>query len=254
MKKRCSIIAAAILSVFFITDLSFAEMAYKTLERVDEYEWIPVKVVKKIRLPGGYHEGLYAEGGDIWVSNGRKGQTWVVDPSTGKIKSTIRSIATFTEAISAAGDGTYYVTDWDMMRLYRAERSGDKLVAKKSLSFEPSHPAGVIWTGDKLYVITWTRGVGTKFHLLEFDNSGNMASQILIKCIQEPSQLAWDGRYLWITSWYSRLVYKVDIDTWKAVGVFASPVSDATGIVWVGDDLWITGTHGDLYQLKVGSR
>ena len=94
---------------------------------------------------------------------------------------------------------------------------------------------------------------GTRFHLLQMDGDWNLIRKVAIKNIQEPAHLAWDGRNLWITSWYSKLVYKVDIENWKTVGVFTSPASDATGIVWDGEYLWLTGTHGDLYQLKVGS-
>jgi glutamine cyclotransferase len=253
MKKMPGIIAAALLLISFAADISFAEPASLSLERVDEYQWIQAKVLQKVRLPGGYHEGLYFDGKDMWVSNGKKGHTWIVDISNGKVKSTIRSIGTFTEAISYAGDGTYYITDWDTMKIYRAKLSGDRFTPLKDMSVEPSHPAGVICTGERVYVITWTRGMGTKFHLLELDRDGRLLSVILIKCIQEPSQLAWDGKYLWITSWFSKLVYKVDIDTWKAIGVFTSPVSDATGIAWDGESMWITGTHGDLYKMRVNS-
>jgi glutamine cyclotransferase len=254
MRKRYNFLAILAAVVFLFSEAAFAEPAEKTLTRVPEYEWVPVKVVKKIRLPGGYHEGLYYDGKDIWVNNGKNGSTWVVDTDTGKVRSHIKSISTFTEAITSGADATYYVTDWDSMKLYRAELSGDKFNVLKEMSFEPSHPAGVVCTGEKLYVITWTRGMGTKFHLLELDKDGHLQSIILIKCIVEPSQIAWDGKNLWITSWYSKLVYKIDIDTWKAVGLFTSPVSDATGIVWDGSYMWITGTHGDLYKLKVGSR
>ena len=249
--KSLLVIFAAIL---LFSEFAFSEPAEKTLTRVPDYEWIPFKVVKKMKLPGGYHEGLYYDGKDMWVCNGKKGKTWIVDSSSGKVRSHINSISTFTEAISYGGDGTYYVTDWDSMKLYRAELDGDKFIVLNEMSFEPSHPAGVVLAGERLYVITWTRGVGTKFHLLELDRDGHLLSIILIKSIMEPSQLAWDGKNLWISSWYSKLVYKIDVDTWKAVGVFSSPVSDTTGIVWDGEYMWITGTHGDLYQLKMGGK
>lgn len=251
-KNILRVLAAAALVAFGAAEASFAAPAEGTIDRVDEYEWLTVKVLRKIKLPGGYHEGLYYDGKDMWVCNGRKGNIWVMDLASGKVKFSIRSIGTFTESVSYGGDGTYYVSDWDAMKLYRAKLENNKLVPLKDMSFEPSRPAGAIFTGDRLYVITWTRGMGTRFHLLEMDRDGHLLSVRLIRCVQEPSQLAWDGRYLWMTSWYSKLVYKIDPYRWKAVGVFASPVSDATGIVWIGNDLWITGTHGDLYQLKVG--
>jgi glutamine cyclotransferase len=253
MQKKIKFVVIAVLAMFFFSDAGYAQPEEKTLTRVPDYEWVPFKVVRKIKLPVGYHEGLYHDGKDMWVCNGKKGKTWVVDLSTGKVKSHIESISTFTESISYGGDGTYYVSDWDDMKLYRAQLSGNKFNVLKSMGFEPSHPAGAIVAGDKLYVITWTRGIGTKFHLLELDRDGHLLSVILIKPIMEPSQLAWDGRNLWISSWYSKLVYKIDIDTWKAVGVFSSPVRDTTGLAWDGEYMWVTGTHGDLYQLQMGA-
>ena len=93
--------------------------------------------------------------------------------------------------------------------------------------------------------------MGTKFHILEMDADGNKLDKISIQNIQEPSQMAWDGRSLWITSWYRGLVYKVDVEKWECVGAFPSPVSDATGIVWDGEYLWLTGTYSDLYKMKL---
>ena len=217
-------------------------------------EAIPVKVLKKISLPKGYHEGLYFDGKNIWVNNGKKGKTWVVDPGSGAVLSEIAPVATFTEGLTRKKDGDYFVTDWDTMKLYRSRVEDGRMVADSEVySFAPAHPTGVVWTGAHLFVITWTRGAGTQFHLLQMEETGRLLRKMRIKWMQEPAHLAWDGKYLWITSWYSRLVYKIDIGAWKIIGCFRSPVSDATGIAWDGQYLWLTGTSGDLYQLQVGS-
>jgi glutamine cyclotransferase len=254
MRSIRKILAAITICTFLLSGYASAEIAEKSLTRVKDYDWVPVKIVKKMKLPVGYHEGLYYDGKDMWVSNGKNGNTWIVDISTGKVKGNVKSIGTFTESISYGDDGTYYVSDWDDMKLYRAELQGDKFKVLNSMSFEPSHPAGAIVAGDRVYVLTWTRGMGTKFHLLELDRDGHVLSMILIKCIIEPCQMAWDGTNLWISSWYSKLVYKIDINTWKAIAVFTSPVRDATGLAWDGKYMWITGTHGDLYQLEFGAK
>lgn len=215
-------------------------------------EAIPVKVLKKIKLPKGYHEGLYFDGKNIWVNNGKKGNTWVVDPASGAVLSEITPVATFTEGLTRKEGGDYFVTDWDTMKLYRSRiENGRMVVASEVSSFAPAHPAGVAWNGAHLFVITWLRGMGTQFHLLQMEESGRLLRKMRIRWMQEPAHLAWDGRSLWVTSWYSRLVYKIDVDGWKVTGCFRSPVPDATGIAWDGQYLWLTGTHGDLYQLEV---
>jgi hypothetical protein len=69
--------------------------------------------------------------------------------------------------------------------------------------------------------------------------------------MQEPCQLAWDGKYLWMSSWYDRRVYKVDVERMEAIGYFCSPVERTTGIAWDGKYLWLTATHGDLYKIEI---
>jgi len=221
------------------------------LKSAKAFKLIKVKVAKRVRIPKGYHEGLFFDGKNIWVNNGEKGKTWVVDTTSGSVLSEIEPIGTFTEGITQGPGGIYLATDWDTNRLYRAHVSAGRMIADSEVSFEPAHPTGVAWNGANIFVIIWTRGMGTKFHLIQLDEAGKPLRKMRIERIQEPAHMAWDGKYLWVTSWYSKLVYKVDIKSWEILGAFRSPVSDATGIAWDGKSLWLTGTRGDLYQLEV---
>jgi len=230
----------------------FPEAEIQSLKNSKHVESIPFEVVKRVRLPRGYHEGLFLDSGRIWVANGKKGKIWVIDPSSGKVLNNIEPISGFTEGITSMPNGNLFVTDWDEQKLYLAKKEGDRLLPKSEVDLKPSLPAGVVWNDSNLYVIAWTRGFGTKFDLLEMDSNGALIRRIPIKSIMEPAHLAWDGNNLWITSWYSKIVYKIDIAKWEVVGKFISPVSAPTGIAWDGRYLWLTGTHGDLYQLKVG--
>ena len=235
-----------------LLSFSFAEAEDPQVGKAKKYEkGIPTKVIKKVPLTRGYHEGLFFDGKNIWVNNGKNGNTWIVNPDTGDIISQIKPIGTFTEGLTAAGDGSFWVTDWDEKKLYRVNVTDNKMVEEYSVPLAPVHPAGVAWTGDRLYVITWTRGMGTKYHLLEYDGHGNRMRKLRIKGIHEPAHLAWDGEHLWITSWYNRLVYRMDVSTFEITGSFKSPAADTTGIVWDGNSFWITGTHVGLYQVKL---
>jgi DNA-binding beta-propeller fold protein YncE len=225
------------------------------LKRAEDYRpKIPVSVIKEIKLPRGYHEGLFHDGKYIWVANGKGGNTWVVDPSTGAIVAEIGSVGKFSEGITASeADGTYWTTDWDDKKLYRVKRQGDTLSVIYEISLEPEHPAGLVWTGKKLYVITWERGKGgTSYFLSQLDDKEHLSKKFRINRIHEPAHIAWDGKYLWITSWYSRLVYKVDVENFDVLGSFKSPVDQTTGITWDGEHFWITGTKADLYQILLG--
>ena len=229
----------------------FPDAGPSALKKSPMYKAIAVKTLEKIRLPKGYHEGLSLDGTDIWVSNGEKGKVWVVDTASGKVTSTIEPIAGFTESVSRMSAGQFLVTDWDEKKLYKASLNKNRLNPELWVSVRPAHPAGALWTGDRLFVITWTRGMGTRFDLLELDDQLKLSRTISIQSIEEPAHLAWDGKNLWITSWYNPLVYKVDVDKWEILGAFRSPAPMTTGIVWDGKYLWLTGTYSDLYKLEI---
>lgn len=221
------------------------------LKKSADYTTFSAKVVRKIALPEGYHEGLLFDGEAIWVANGDGGKIWIVDITSGAIRTMIEPISNFVEALTRSGDGAYYTTEWFDKKIYTARVNGNRLEAENASSVAPNFPAGVVWTGKQLYVITWQRGMGTKFYLLEMDKDMNLVRKVSIDRIQEPSQLAWDGKNLWITSWYDSMVYKIDIDKLEIAGAFRFPEPKATGIAWDGKYMWLVGTDSDLYQLEV---
>ncbi len=213
---------------------------------------IPATVIKKFSVPRGYHEGLFYDGKSLWLANGDKRNILVIDPSSGIVTSSVRGVSDFVEAFIKTDDGSAFSTEWNTKKIYRVKIEGGGLLPDKEASFDPAHPAGLICAGKRLFVVTWTRGFGTKFHIVELDAELNIINRVVIKEIQEPDQLAWDGRDLWISSWYSRAVYRVNIERWEISGYFKSPVSKTTGIAWDGRYMWLTGTYSDLYRIDIG--
>jgi glutamine cyclotransferase len=212
---------------------------------------IGIEVVEKVVLPKGYHEGLYHDGRNIWVNNGTNINTWVISPE-GEVLEEIIPPGTFTEGIADSDvPGKFWVTDWDTKMLYRVSVVSGKMEPEKEIFLGPAFPAGVARAGETLYVITWTRGLGTRYHLLQLDKNGNILHRTRIKGIFEPSQIAWDGRYLWITSWYNRRIYQLDPVDLSILGHFVSPAKETTGIAWDGEFFWITGTYDDLYKVRI---
>ena len=213
---------------------------------------IDARIVKKVPIPRWYHEGLYYDGESIWLCNGEKGKMWVVDTDSGVVRSEIETVAGFTESIAAKGDGTFFTAEWDEKKVYRVRLEGNRLIAEDSFSVCPAHPAGIAWDGNRLFIVTWTRGVlGTRFALLVTDGTDKVLEKISINAIQEPDQLAWDGAYLWISSWYDQRVYKIDTAAWQITASFCSPAKKTTGIAWDGAYLWLTGTYADLYRMDL---
>ncbi len=250
MKRLFTIIALLFLTLS--SGPAFPETP--ALERTEDYAPnMPVRVIRKISLPDGYHEGLFFDVDYIWVSNGKGQKTWIIEIDSGTVVSKIEPVGSFTEGIAPAGDGTYWVTDWEDKRLYRVKLVEDKMISKGFVSLDPAHPAGITRVGKKVYVVTWTRGVaGTKYHLVEFNEHGQMLRKMRIKGVHEPAHLAWDGRHMWLTSWYSQRVYKIDTATFTVLGSFRSPARETTGIAWDGKYFWLTGTRADLYQVEAG--
>ncbi|MCX5677509.1 MAG: SPASM domain-containing protein [Candidatus Omnitrophica bacterium] len=241
-------LAALVLVFILIAQQAFAG----ELRRGKDYHEISSGIVKQVKIPRWYHEGLFYEGKSLWLANGEKGDIWVIDPLTGLVTSRMEPVADFPEALIRTEDGTLFTTEWYAKKIYRVKLEGGLLVPERESLFEPAHPAGLAWNGKSLFVVTWTRGMGTKFHMIEMDRDLKVVNSIRIKNIQEPDQLVWDGEYLWISSWHAKTVYKVDINKWEIVGYFKSPVSKTTGVAWDGKYMWVTGTYGDLYQMEIG--
>lgn len=245
--KRALCSAILLIALIFHGEADAAE-----LKKANGYKGVPIKVVRKIQIPKWYHEGLFIDEGSIWVANGRKGNIWVVDIESAKITADIESPAGFTEAIIKADGGKYLVTDWEDKKLYEVVFDGQKAASKKSIiDFTPSHPAGLVSIGDRIFVILWTRGLGTKFEIAEFDKNFKETARISIRDIQEPAHMAWDGKSLWITGWYNRRIYRVDPENWEIMGSIRAPFNKVTGIAWDGKYLWVTGTYADLYQIEL---
>ncbi|MCM8761192.1 MAG: SPASM domain-containing protein [Candidatus Omnitrophica bacterium] len=212
---------------------------------------ISARVVRKIEIPRWYHEGLFYDGENLWLANGEKGKIWVLDVSSGKVLREIEPVADFPEALIRREDGALFTTEWYSKKIYRVRLEGDRLASEAETSFEPAHPAGLAWDGRRFYVVTWRRGLGTKFDLVELDADLNIVSTMPFRGIHEPDQLAWDGKYLWVSSWYSRRVYRINMEKRAITGYFDSPADMTTGIAWDGKYMWLTGTYSDLYQIEI---
>ena len=210
------------------------------------------KIVRTIALPRqGYHEGLLIGKYEILLNNGDGKKTYVIDISSGEITSKIEPVATFSEGITQDASGNYWITDWNTKKIYRVRLEKGKMVPEAELSFEPAHPTGVVWVNPYLYVITWTRGFGTKYQIVKLSRDLKIISRDSLKGVSEPSQIAWDGKYFWVTSWFDRHAYKLDPATFEIKSFFKTPVKKATGIAWDGKYFWVTGTDADLYQIEL---
>lgn len=246
------VLSKVLVSAALVLSLAAGSAYSSEVRKGPEFTKFESSVVKRLHIPKHYHEGLFYDGKSLILANGEGGDIWSIDPSTGIVRSNIKPVGDFPEAMIKVGDDVY-TTEWNALKVYRAKMDGNRLAPDAEISLAPAHPAGVAWDGEKLYVVSWTRGFGTKFHLIELDRDLNIKDSHAIEDIQEPDQLAWDGDYLWVSSWYTKAVYKIDVDKMEILGYFASPVPKTTGIAWDGKHMWLTGTDDDLYQIEVAS-
>ncbi|MFH1837226.1 MAG: hypothetical protein ABH862_03830, partial [Candidatus Omnitrophota bacterium] len=237
-----------ILGMFFIllgTRQVLAENEAALPEKTADKKQINMKavVIKKIDLPRGYHEGILLYDDRILVCNGRGLGTYIIDPLDESVTGEIEPFGTFTESLAPAGDDMFWLTDWEEKKIYKVKIEGNKISSYSEMSLAPSHPAGVIRLGEKLYVITWTRSLtGTEYHLVQLNNNGEVLQKRHLRGISEPAHIAWDGEHFWITSWYNQKVFELDINTFEIKRQFKSPAKKTTGIAWDGKHFWITGT------------
>ncbi|MBF0253313.1 MAG: hypothetical protein HQL29_05795 [Candidatus Omnitrophica bacterium] len=211
---------------------------------------ISSEVVEKIELPKGYHEGIYLENDKMLVNNGEGIDTWVIDVETGKLLDKIKPIDTFSEGIFKKNN-SYYITDWDSKKLYEIKIVDNKMEEIRSVSFKPERPTGLVIVGDLTYVMTWERGMGTKYFINIVDENFKIIEKIRINDISEPSQICWDGEHFLISSWYGRKVYLVDPKNYRTLAYFKSPAKDTTGVFFDGAFYWVTGTYSDLYKMRI---
>jgi len=214
-------------------------------------EKLEAAVIRTIKLPAGYHEGILVDKDRVYVNNGENGKTWLIDINSGEKLADIEPVGEFTEGISLYYADKYWVSDWRRKSLYIVNISDNAMREEKKIYLGPSFVAGSVWTGENVYVLLWDSSFEGKYELLRVDREGRIIGTHEIKDIKEPSQMAWDGRYLWITSWCDGNVYKFDPQILSVVAYFKTPVPDATGIFYDGKHFWVTGTRSDLYQLSV---
>ncbi|HNX91264.1 MAG TPA: hypothetical protein PKY78_00400 [Candidatus Omnitrophota bacterium] len=245
------VLCTALILTAFHEELFSEEFSARENHSISQVKEIATKIIRQIEIPKGYHEGLLLSGGEIWVNNGEEGETWVIDVSTGTKLRDIKPIGSFSEGISWVSGNKYWVTDWREGALYLVHISADITIAEKEYRLGQMYPAGVVWTGQYIFVILWGRGPEGTYDILKMDGEGNIIRVDRLKEINEPSQLTWDGKNLWITSWCDKKAYKLDPDTYEILGFFETPMNDATGIAWDGKSFWITGTRSDLYQVEL---
>lgn len=248
-KNKAAIFIAALILIAAQSALHAYETAL--LRRASSYRSFSVKVLQKFVVPKGYHEGLSFNGPDLLLANGEKGKIWVLNAVSGNVKSSIEPVSDFTESVLPLPEDQFFTTEWEDKKLYRASLAENKLIPEVWISVSPAHPAGIAWTGEQLYMIIWTRGIGTKYDILKLDTNMSLLERVSVQIIDEPTQLAWDGKHLWVSSWYGQHVYKIDVANWEVLGAFKSPVPRTTGIAWDGKYMWLTGTYSDLYKLEI---
>ena len=150
--KRTISISVMLFSIFIFSKVAGAALEEYSLQKIEEgYESdIKTETVEIVKIPKGYHEGLFFDGTNMWVNNGEKIDTWIIDVSSGDVVDEIKPVGTFTEGITKTNDGKYWVTDWDSKELILAGINNSVMEPEKRIYMGPAHPTGVVLAGEDL--------------------------------------------------------------------------------------------------------
>lgn len=206
-------------------------------------------------LPGGYSGGLVWDGTKFWGTNLGSNIVFQFDIS-GNIKSFSIPVPPVQDRRpdGIAWDGSsLWVSDY-LTRLddkgpgviYQMDTSGNVLS-----SFSSPGGFGLAWDGASLWQSDYYSDT-----IWQIDTSGNIVSSF--SSPSSPcypcgdSSLAFDGTYLYyVNNWdFTGTIYQID-RTGKIISFFRGPVSDAVGIAWDGNSLWLSSSLG-LYQIEGG--
>lgn len=198
----------------------------------------------------GYSEGLHFHGGFLWNSN--PDSIVKIDPKDGTVVEKFKPATTYSESIVWALGKLWNVSFRDN-GLYAGAPSKNSVEFKKIGEVPEVHAWGIEFIQGKIVV---TGDFSAKLYFLDPKN-GKLV-KILTTEIKDVEDLAWDGKYIWASSFsMSRgSVFRIDIQTGKTKDEFLLPVASQCpvidGIAVEGKTLWITGKYcPSIYQLKL---
>jgi DNA-binding beta-propeller fold protein YncE len=152
-------------------------------------------------------EGLSWYDNYLWISDDVSDQIYKVDPASGKALSYL-SIAAYSfepEGLTYAG-GYFWVVDDNSDEIYKVDpNTGNKLL---SFAAPGSDCEGLGWDGVSLLVGDSELGM---IYRVDPSTGAVQLSYDILSITKTPAGLAWDGRYLWVSSRGREKIYQLDI-------------------------------------------
>lgn len=208
-----------------------------------------LEIIKKIPH-SGYSEGLDFHEGFLWHALPK--EIVKIDPKDGQVLARFSPASEYSESIKWF-NGRIWNLSFSDNGLYQGELKGTSLVFKKITTLPEPHGWGIERIGNDLVV-----SGNFSSYLYFFDTQKMKWGRVLKTEATEIEDLAWDGQWLWSSSFssHSGKIFALDISSGKIQGFWALPEKDQCpvidGIAVQGKTLWITGKDcPSIYQVKI---
>ncbi len=216
------------------------------------YAKSPSQILEIIRkIPhSGYSEGLDFHEGFLWHALPK--EIVKIDPKDGQVLARFSPASEYSESIKWF-KGSLWNLSFSDNGLYQGELKKDQFLFKKVGTLPEPHGWGIEQVGNELVV-----SGNFSSHLYFYDPQKLKWGRVLKTEASEIEDLAWDGEWLWSSSFssHSGKIFVLDIKTGKIQSFWELPEKDQCpvidGIALQGKTFWITGKDcPSIYQVKI---
>lgn len=219
--------------VFDGTNLWVSNNVDGTVSKVDSVTAAVVRVV----TVGGGPNGMASDGSSVWVANAADSSVSEIEVASGDVVSTY-SVGTVPYDI--AFDGTWlWVTDIATGSVHKVDPATEATVTTIAVG---DGPVAVATDGFNVWVANSTAGTISRISQL----TGAIVATVPVGAADNPSGLAFDGTYVWVTLPGNGLtdgrICAISRTTNTCAG-FVKLSLKPTGIAFDGTSLWVANTN-----------
>lgn len=207
------------------------------------------QVVDWTRIPGG-STLLAANGESAWCgfSSGQDSTLLVVNVATGEVTQRIRTPEAICRGLAYRGETLWIIGARNYYRL--------SLNGQVERMFDNPYPSMRCLAGSEVGLWTVERHDGVT-SLAHFRLDGTEIQRFPINVV-EPGDIAWDGRFIWLTDPLRNSIHKIDPLQGQTVAIYPTPAVRPSGISHFNEHLYLVD-YGDeqagdvLYRIATES-
>ena len=194
------------------------------------------QIINHTEIPEGA-ASLAGGDGELWCGYeaDRDSLILVISPETGEVQREIVAPEAQCQGLTHDGELFWYL---GVGTLYQLDSDG-QVVGQSLAPYEEMR--GLTATDDGF----WTVAVlGGRSYLALFGRDGEEITRFR-STVELPTDIAWDGTYLWLTDPVDELIHQVDPGLESDVDIFPAPVTAPRGIAWLVEALFLADAGFD---------